>query len=85
MKKIVFLINNLDGGGAERVLSNLINDLRTKFKIELICLEENNFYKIPNGIGVTYLSNYRGKENFFIKLFMLLVYAYKLKVYLKKK
>jgi glycosyltransferase involved in cell wall biosynthesis len=43
MKKILFFINSLCGGGAEKVLVNLINNLnRNKYEITLITLFGNN-------------------------------------------
>ena len=37
MKKILFVIPTLGGGGAERVLTNIINHLdRNKYRIELL-------------------------------------------------
>ncbi|MEA2017425.1 MAG: glycosyltransferase [Campylobacterota bacterium] len=82
--KKVFLINSLTSGGAERVLSILVNELKKQdYKIELICLEKNNFYDISQGIQVTYLSNSYGTDNSVKKLFQLPILALKLKNYLK--
>ena len=44
-KKIVFLINSLDGGGAERVVSTLLNKLVEKYECHLILMENKISYE----------------------------------------
>ena len=45
MKKIYFFVQNLEGGGAERVIVNIVNNLdRNKFKIELFFIENRGKY-----------------------------------------
>lgn len=45
MKKIDFLIQNMEGGGAERVVLNILNNIDySKFKIDLILLENRGIY-----------------------------------------
>lgn len=42
MKKVLFLINNLGGGGAERVLVNLANNLdKSKFDVTVQTIFDN--------------------------------------------
>lgn len=83
-KKIAFLINSLTSGGAERVLSIILNELKVQgYNIELICLEKNNFYNINKDIKITYLSESNGKGNSIIKLLSIPLLAYKLKQYIK--
>lgn len=47
MKKVAILINNLMGGGAERIVSYLINEGCDKFEIHLILLRNEIAYDIP--------------------------------------
>ena len=81
--KVVFLINSLTSGGAERVLSIILTELENqKCNIEIICLEKNNFYDIPKSIKVTYLSDDSGNSSGLKKLIKLPILAYKLKKYI---
>jgi len=83
--KIYILINSLSAGGAEKVISLLLPELQKhNFKVEIVCLEKNNFYKIPENFKITYLSNFNGNENHIIKLLFLPIFAWKLKKYVKK-
>jgi N-acetylgalactosamine-N,N'-diacetylbacillosaminyl-diphospho-undecaprenol 4-alpha-N-acetylgalactosaminyltransferase len=83
--KISFLINSLTSGGAERVLSILLNELNNQgFYVELICLEKNNFYHLNENIKVIYLSGNNGKSNSIFKFLTIPVLAYKLKKHTKK-
>lgn len=51
MKKILFFIDTLGGGGAEKVLINLINNLdKTKYKITLMTI-------FDSGVNKQYLNN----------------------------
>lgn len=57
MKKILICIYNLQGGGAERVLINLLSVIdKNKFKITLLVLRKEGIYldKVPEGIKVIY-------------------------------
>lgn len=52
-KKICILVNSMGSGGAERVVSRIVNDLAassdTQYKLFLVTLFEDNFYSInPN-------------------------------------
>ena len=84
MKKIVFLINSLSSGGAEKVLSLLIKELSNKQKVELICLEKNNFYTLPKNVKVTYLTSNTGNQSSLIKLIQLPILALKLKKHIRE-
>lgn len=45
MKEIIFLIQNLEGGGAERVIVNILNNLyKNKFKSTLFLVENRGSY-----------------------------------------
>lgn len=85
MSKIVFMTNSLSSGGAEKVVTVLLNKLsELNIEIELICLEHNDFYYLSEGIKRTYLSDFTGKEGGVKKLFTLPLLAWKLKQYIKK-
>lgn len=84
-KKIAFLINSLTAGGAERVLSIILVELeKTDMQIELICLENNNFYKVPQNIKTTYLSHSDGNTSSIGKFLSIPLLARKLKNYIKE-
>lgn len=78
--RLVLLINSLGNGGAERVVSILLDRLRQQGKpVQLVCLERNDFYAIPEGMNVTYLSDFNGQEPGWKKLLYLPVFAWKLR------
>ena len=77
---LVLLINSLGNGGAERVVSILLDSLGRQGKpVQLVCLERNDFYAIPEGLHVTYLSDFNGQEAGWKKLLYLPVFAWKLR------
>lgn len=77
---LVLLINSLGNGGAERVVSILLDSLGRQGKpVQLVCLERNDFYAIPEGLNVTYLSDFNGQEAGWKKLLYLPVFAWKLR------
>lgn len=80
MKKITLFINSMTSGGAEKVLSVLINELVAQdFKVELLCIENDMTQSIPNEVKVIYLSSLN-KHDSNIKKFLYLPYlALKLK------
>lgn len=57
-KKITFIINSLAGGGAERILSYILNHLdRRRFAPDLVLLlSDEKGYSLPEDIPVTHLS-----------------------------
>ncbi len=58
MVKTAFLINNLAGGGAERVVSVLLNNLRRENrKFFLIVLEDKFYYQIPENVKIIKLNS----------------------------
>lgn len=64
MKKILFMINSLDSGGAERVLINLLNHLPVdKFEITLVTVYSSNGYEkyLSENIKYKYLFKKKGK------------------------
>lgn len=64
MKKIAFIMPDLRGGGAEKVLIDILRNIdKVKFKITLILLEKEGVYvqKIPSGIEVIEARSKLGK------------------------
>lgn len=79
------LINSLSSGGAEKVVLTILEELSNQnINLHLICLEKNNYYKIPDNVNITYLSNLTGKENSILKLLLIPYLALKLKYFIKK-
>ncbi|MGL6247918.1 MAG: glycosyltransferase [Culicoidibacterales bacterium] len=71
-KKIMFFIPSLAGGGAEKVLVNLVNNMDlTKFDITVHCL-------FANGINEKYLSNDITYKTVFKKTFRANIHIFKL-------
>jgi N-acetylgalactosamine-N,N'-diacetylbacillosaminyl-diphospho-undecaprenol 4-alpha-N-acetylgalactosaminyltransferase len=84
LKKIVFLINSLSSGGAEKVITVVISKLiEDGFDVELICLEPNVFYELPKEVKLTFLTQTSIGKSGIRKLFDLPYLAIKLKKYIK--
>jgi N-acetylgalactosamine-N,N'-diacetylbacillosaminyl-diphospho-undecaprenol 4-alpha-N-acetylgalactosaminyltransferase len=79
MKRIVFLIYSLGGGGAERILVEIISKLKNDFKITLVLIVDDLMYEIPNAIDVVYLDRKRKgvKKNNVVKFFDIFILSYK--------
>ena len=85
INNIIFLINSLSSGGAEKVLSVIVNELVNQgYKVEIIFLEKNEFYKLDNRVKKTYLSDFNGDESSIKKLLYIPVLAWRLKRYIKQ-
>jgi len=84
MPKIGFLVNSLEGGGAEKIVLTLCSELGKKSDVELICLEKKIFYQFPNYIKITYLIDSK-KQNYgnLKKMFILPFLAWKLKKFIE--
>ena len=73
--KIYFLVNSLEGGGAERVITNVSSKLRENYEIDIITLKAGTFYDIPEWVNHISLSNIR--HNFLlIVLFPLFLFRW---------
>jgi N-acetylgalactosamine-N,N'-diacetylbacillosaminyl-diphospho-undecaprenol 4-alpha-N-acetylgalactosaminyltransferase len=82
---IVLLINSLCEGGAERAMLTLSkNFVKEGHDVTILSLTKNNFYEIPKGVKVVYLS--KMDDNIFglIKLLYIPYHAWNLKKYVKK-
>lgn len=66
MKKILFLIDTLDGGGAEKVFYDIVRNLdRTKYEIDILLIENRGLYKDKLeklGFNIEYLLKKRGNR-----------------------
>jgi len=67
-RKALFLIPNLSGGGAERVMSNLLNYLSDKLKIIPVFFNDDHVYSLPKNCKVYYLDHGLPKIRFIKKL-----------------
>jgi N-acetylgalactosamine-N,N'-diacetylbacillosaminyl-diphospho-undecaprenol 4-alpha-N-acetylgalactosaminyltransferase len=85
-KKIAFLINSLGLGGAERVVSLLLERMNNhpELEFELILLENEIFYELPKDIKVTILSNLTWQDSALKRTLYIPLLAYRLKRYIKK-
>ena len=62
--EILFVINTLEGGGAERVISTLATYFhKHKYRVEIVCLNSaTSVYKLPDDINITYLVNRKSEH-----------------------
>lgn len=82
---IFFLINSLCEGGAERAMITLSKEfINNGHKVTILALTKNNFYSIPKGVEVYYLSKMNDNISGFIKLLYIPYHAWRLRQYVKK-
>lgn len=62
-KKLSVLIYSMAGGGAERVVSILVNELYETYKIILVLMSNIIVYNLPKDIEIFYLENSKPSEN----------------------
>ncbi len=69
-KEIIFIINSLQGGGAERVMSTLATNFHNrKHLVNIICLNyAKSEYKIPTDLKIYYLAN-RNKSSIIYRIY----------------
>jgi len=78
--EIIFLINSLGEGGAQRSLLTLAKQLLKEGKrVTILSLAKNDCYELPSKVNVVYFTN-SVKDN----MFLIPYYAWKLKCYVKK-
>lgn len=65
--KLFFVINTLQGGGAERVVSTLAGYLqKRRYAVHIICLNyAESPYKLPKEVKVIYLAHRKGNSMFY--------------------
>jgi len=78
-KKISILINDMDSGGAERVLSILLDMLSKRYDITLFLLHDIVFYDIPKDIKIVIVGNSKLSDSGLVKLLKLPYLAYRYK------
>lgn len=79
-QSVILLTNSLGNGGAERVVSILLAQFRAEHRpVHLVCLEHNDFYALPEGVQVHYLSSLTGQEPGWKKLLYLPIFAWRLR------
>lgn len=83
--KVSILIHSLAGGGAERVVSQLIEYLSEKnVDVSLVLMSEIVVYELPSNINIFYLEKTNLKESGLLKLIKLPLLAYRYKKFLKR-
>ena len=66
MKKILFIIQDLGGGGAEKVLINILNNIDyTAYQVDLLLLYENGVYidKVNKNVNLRYVIQKKKNSN----------------------
>lgn len=76
-KKVSIFIYSLAGGGAERVVSTLLYELREFYDITLVLMNNTIDYSIPNEQKIVFLSNSNPNENGIFKFVKIPFLAYK--------
>lgn len=84
-KKLSILIYSLDNGGAERVVSILLNGLIDKYNITLVLMNNIINYELPQNIEIHYLEQSEPSENGLMKFLKLPFLGFKYKLFCKKK
>lgn len=84
LKKVSILIYSLAGGGAERVVSILLKELKDEFDIYLVLMRDKIDYEIPNDTKIHFLENSHPNESGILKLLKLPILAWKYKKFCKK-
>ena len=80
MKPILsILIYSLASGGAERVVSILLNELKDNYKVTLFLMNDTIFYALHDNIKIVYLEKSNPLESGLKKLFKLPYLAWKYK------
>jgi len=78
-KKINILVNDLDSGGAERVVSILLTMLNSKYDITLFMMHNIIFYDIPKDTKIVIIGNSKLSDSGITKLLKLPYLAYRYK------
>ena len=82
---IVFLINSLCEGGAERAILTLSKQfVKEEHNVTILALTKNNFYTIPKGVEMVYLSKMNDSLSGVRKMLYMPYHAWKVKQYVKK-
>jgi len=82
-KKLSIFINSLESGGAERVVSNLLNVWVKEYDCYLILIHNYKFYEIDSKVKIISLDEPKELSGF-VKLLRLPILAYKLSKIIKE-
>jgi glycosyltransferase involved in cell wall biosynthesis len=82
-QKIIVLINSLASGGAERVLTTLLNNLVNKYDCYLIFIENDIKYQLDKRIKILHLGENTNNSGI-VKFIRLPIVAFKLSKIIKK-
>ncbi len=84
-KDIIIVINSLSQGGAERVTSILLERYYhdSNYEVELVLLEDEIAYPLPEGVKVTILSSLNNSDSSVKKTLFIPLLAYKLQQFVK--
>ena len=83
VKKIAIFINSLESGGAERVVSNLLNLWSKEYDCYLILIHNYKFYELDKRVKIISLEEPKELSGF-VKLLRLPILAYKLSKIIKE-
>jgi len=83
-KRLSILIYSLAGGGAERVVSILLNELKDRYDIRLVLMRDKIEYNIPIDIPIELLDNSNPYEKGIIKFLKLPYLGWKYKKFCQK-
>jgi len=84
MKKIAFLIYSLAPGGAERVVSILLEHFSKKYKTHLVLMNDTIFYEVPKNVKIHFLEKSLPNEYGIKKLIKIPFLAKRYTKYLEK-
>jgi len=83
-QKLAILIYSLAGGGAERVVSVLLQELKEQYEITLVLMRDKIDYEIPSDIKIHFIENSNPYENGILKLLKLPYLGWKYKKFCQK-
>jgi len=83
---IVFLINSMGEGGAQRILLSLVEEYLYKgIEVTVISLAKNDLCKLPHAVNMVYLCEKSDESSSLYETLLIPYYAWKLKKYVKNK
>ncbi len=83
-QKLSILIYSLAGGGAERVVSVLLHELKEQYDITLVLMRDKIDYEIPKDTKMHFLEDSNPYENGIVKLLKLPFLGWKYKSFCKR-
>jgi len=83
-KRVSIFIFALQGGGAERVVSIILNQLNGTFDFYLVLMENTIKYNIPQNIPIFFISKSGKNENKYLKILKLPLFAFRYYKFIKK-